>query len=44
MLPLRSGILAKAINRNFEQMSPLIYTHIHICTDRYYQFYLMVLH
>ena len=36
MLSSRSVIFAEAISRNIQQMLPLIYTHIYICTNPYY--------
>ena len=36
MPPSCSVILAKTMNLNFQQMLPLIYTHIDICTNPYY--------
>ena len=44
MLPLHSEILAEAISRNFQQMSLLVYTHILIYTNQYYELYFVVLH
>ena len=40
--PPHSGILPDAISRNFKQMSPLVYTDMHIYTNQYYQLYLDV--
>ena len=43
MLPSRSRALAEPTSINFQQMSPMVYTHINICTNRCYQFYLVLL-
>ena len=36
MLSSRPVILAEPIGQNMQQMLPLIYTHIYICTNPYY--------